>query len=302
MGRIAIILGFGLAAIISGCAQASDPVIDYRIDHGLDGVPETVPETPADVPVETPVDLRPDPVVDTAPDPVVDLTPDPVVDTAPDPVVDLTPDTVPDTGTCTESPCGLKPNCGCPAGQKCSLDDTGGRACMTAGTGTLRSTCVDDSGCAAGYICLLTSSTGTTGACYPYCDTDGDCTGTGSICFQLYLGTTPIDAFVCSYACDLLTSSGCPAGHSCDFYMIDDDGDGVGDRGLTDCNSEVGAGTQGSYCTSDAECASAYFCDASYSATCLAYCYYATGSCPSSTTCYSSGFYLGSNEVGYCDY
>ena len=284
-GRI-IAFGVVLAALAPGCAQVNDPVIDYRVDHGLDTVPEPAPDTPSDVPY----------------DPASDLRPDSVVDTAPDPVVDRPPDTTPDTGTCTESPCGLKPNCGCPTGQKCSLDDTGGRACMTAGTGALGATCVDDSSCAAGYICLLTSSTGTTGACYPYCDTDANCTGTGSICFQLYLGTTPIDAFVCSYACDLLTSSGCPAGHSCDFYLIDEDGDGVGDRGLTDCNSEVGTGTQGSSCASDAECASAYFCDASYTASCLAYCYYATGSCPSGTTCYSSGFYLGSNEVGYCDY
>jgi len=293
MRRTAIILGFGLAALISGCAQADDPVIDYRVDHGLDVVPETVPETPADVPVETPVDLTPDPVVD--------ITPDIAPDTAPDPVVDITPDPVPDTGTCTESPCGLRPNCGCPAGQKCSLDDTGARACMTAGTGTLRSTCVDDAGCAAGYICLLTSSTGTTGACYPYCDTDADCTGAGSACLQLYLDTTPIDAFVCSYACEPPTSSGCPAGTGCDFYAGDVDGDTLVEE-FTDCNSYIGSGTQGSPCTSEADCAASYYCETSTYLSCMAYCYYPSGSCPSGYACYSIGYYLGSNEVGLCDY
>jgi hypothetical protein len=261
-----------------GCAE-EDTSLDLHIDHGVD----------------FPYDPGYDPGFDPGYDPVYD----PGYDPGYDPVYDPGYDPVYDPGTCTESPCGLYPNCGCPAGQKCSLDDTGSRACMPAGAGAMGSTCTSDADCAMGYICLGTSLDGSTGACYPFCDSDADCAGDGSICFQLALGETPIDAYTCSYPCDLTTASGCPPGHGCDLYGIDENGDTITEQDFTDCNGEVGSGTQGAYCTSEDQCGTTHVCYLD-EYTCLGYCYVGATVCPSPSTCVPLEVYIGSREVGAC--
>jgi hypothetical protein len=273
---IAFVLLFVFAG--TGCAKGDELTFDYVIDRPYDYVYDPPPP-------DMPTDLAYDPFVD----PASDMTPDPVVDL---PV---------DTGTCTESPCGLKPNCGCPSGQKCTLDSTGGRACVPAGTGTTGMLCTSESDCAAGYICLASNADGTTSACYAYCDTDTDCAGDGSICIQLYLGTTPVDGWVCTYDCNLSTGSGCPTGHRCDVFGLDENGDTVAETYFTDCLGGYGTGTQGSTCYSDAECTVGYFCYTD-AYECLGYCYVGSTSCTGGTSCLDLGIALGFQEVGACYY
>jgi hypothetical protein len=270
----------------SGCAKGDESPFDYTIDRPIDYVYDPPP-----------ADFLPD----IPYDPATDTVPDPVPDTVYDVPVDLPVDTVTDTGTCTESPCGLKPNCGCPSGQKCTLDSTGGRTCVPAGSGTTGMLCTSESDCAAGYICLASSADGSTSACYAYYDTDVDCMGDGSICMQLYLGTTPVDGWVCTYDCNLTTGSGCPTGHRCDVFGIDENGDTLADVYFTDCLGGYGTGLQGSYCASDADCSVGYFCYTDM-LECLGYCYVGTTTCTSGTTCIDLEITLGSREVGACYY
>lgn len=263
-----------------GCAKGESPVLDVRPEHGYDFIYDPSVDVPPDYPFE------------------------PGYDVVPDTPYDYPVDTGGDTGPCSETPCGLKPNCGCPAGQKCSLDDTASRACVQAGTGSTGSTCMDDAECAAGYLCLATNPDGTMGACFPYCNADTDCTGNGSICVELATADGPIpNAAVCTYACDLVTNSGCPTGHGCDLYGMDRDEDGNIDVDFTDCNSMVGAGTQGAYCTDESGCAPGYSCYTT-ELICLGYCFDPGGisSCPSSTECigFETPAYIGGREVGVC--
>jgi len=284
-------LSICLIPALTGCAKGDEVVLDIRVDHGYDYIYDFPPDTPGDFPY----DPAYDPALDPGYDPVLDPGYDPVLDPGYDPVLDPGYD----PGTCTESPCGLKPNCGCPVGQKCTLDDAGGRTCLTAGSGTTGSTCMADEECAAGYICLATNPSGTTAACYAYCDTDADCPGDGAICFQLGIGGVPIDAWTCSYSCDLVTSSGCPAGHGCDLYGIDEDGDTIFDKDFTDCNGEVGTGTQGTYCFEEIDCAPGFVCYQT-DAQCIGYCYVGLTSCPWGTSCVTLEAMIGTREVGVC--
>ncbi|MFH1434624.1 MAG: hypothetical protein ABIJ56_02795 [Pseudomonadota bacterium] len=265
----ALLMSAGLCVCLSMCAKIDDPAFDTVAEH-----------------------------------PTYDLPYDPSADFVPDIPVDTPYDVPVDSGSCTESPCCLYPNGGCGAGLKCSLDqETTARACLPAGTGTKGSTCLSDEECAAGYICLGTNDAGTTAACYPYCAADANCPGDGSICFPLSAGGTPVPgANCCSYDCNLVSSSGCPAGYGCDLYAWDRDSDTVPEVTFTDCNGDVGYGTQDSSCFAEADCAAGLACFGE--TMCLAWCYSPGGmsTCTGGTTCtaFDTPAVVGSQEVGYC--
>jgi hypothetical protein len=171
--------------------------------------------------------------------------------------------------TCLETPCGLVPNCGCPSGQKCSLvAGTGGtpvRACVASGSGTKGASCTLDSDCAAGFICtqMYSDEGRTDSACYPFCDSDLDCPGDASVCWEAFVGTTDS---ICSLGCNLLTSTGCPVGSKCTVLTLSTSG-----TMLTDCTSDAGTGGAGAFCSLESHCGSGHFCETSLSE-CIAYC------------------------------
>lgn len=83
------------------------------------------------------------------------------------------------------------------------------------------------------------------------------------MCYEAFSGTTDM---ICSLGCNLLTSSGCPAGSKCSLYTLTATG-----QPLTDCTSDVGTGGYVSLCTDERDCASGYYCDSGASE-CIGYC------------------------------
>jgi len=158
------------------------------------------------------------------------------------------------TSDCTEDPCKLVvPQCGCDAGDKCTLDGGGDRACEAdEGGAAIGTACDAGNDCVAGAICL---GGATTGYCGEFCATDAECEGT--ICgVGLENGGTPIpDVLLCSSACDPGNAGGCPAGLGCVLGQEE-----AGQmRFLFLCNA-AGAGTEGASCTTSANCAPGYGC------------------------------------------
>ena len=277
-GALLVLAGF--CVCLSMCAKIEDPTFDTVSEY-------TIRDLPYDPAADSPSDFVPDIPMDTPYDMPADVPYDP--------------------GSCTESPCCLYPNGGCPAGQKCSLDPaTVTRTCMTAGTGTLGSTCegAGDEDCAAGYLCLGTNEAGTTGACFPYCGSDANCSGDGAVCLPIYSGGSAVEgASYCSYSCNLVSNAGCPPGHGCDLFSWDQNSDTVPDVSLTDCTGDVGYGSQGAYCAQEADCGSTFTCYPTESI-CLGWCYGPGGmsTCTGGATCTNLDppAIIGTQEAGIC--
>lgn len=112
--------------------------------------------------------------------------------------------------------CSLLPQCNCPPGDACGLDQRDGMTrCRTINTaGRDHDACADDRECAAGYHCAGV------GICSRYCIEDSDCEGAGGQCrFDYYTtGGSPvrIDGIrACSTDCDPVAQTGCPMSHAC---------------------------------------------------------------------------------------
>jgi cysteine-rich repeat protein len=209
-----------------------------------------------------------------------------------------------DTGSCPETPCRLRPSCGCPAGQKCSvnfdlLPGSLEKLCATAGSGSSSSMCTSDDECMAGTVCSVLYSadgTGTTAMCGDYCNGPSDCTGAGSVCVGMLTGGGYPGS--CSHACDLVTNAGCPSGTACKPLEISSLG-----LSLTDCSSDVGTGSAGAACADDLGCRAGTFCaDPGTGLVCISFCKVATGVCPGGLTCYpwDTPITFGGTEYGYC--
>ena len=209
---------------------------------------------------------------------------------------------VPDTSSCPESPCRLWPQCGCPPGQKCTIDPSSTemtliKTCATAGSGSTASTCTADDECMAGTACLglfTEAATPTMGMCYQFCAAQSDCTGAGSYC--LPLTTTASFPGACSHACNPATGSGCPAGAKCNLYVTPTD------DFFTECTSDVGSSRAGGYCARESDCATGTFCGAPDVSQCIAYCNNPGGICPDGTMCnsFDPPAWIGTTEWGFC--
>jgi hypothetical protein len=241
-------------------------------EPGTDAATDTFPDGTADVLVDGTidhvVDTMAEPWIDTAVDSWADTGVDPWTDTGVDPWTDTAVDTGTDTSSCSEAPCGLVPQCGCPPGFKCSILGDGERACVTAGTGTRGTTCVSDDDCAAGFVCIsLFSVEGNDmGACYPYCESAAGCPGDGSVCWEV---ESTADAWVCTMGCNLVSNEWCPLGSKCYVLKMAD----PYDEYATDCTADAGYGTQGDACTADSQCGPGYFCGADSGIDeCIGYC------------------------------
>jgi cysteine-rich repeat protein len=210
-----------------------------------------------------------------------------------------------DTGSCPESPCRLMPQCGCPAGQKCTLDPASTsttlvKQCAAAGTRNETQTCTAETDCTAGTGCFVLfseSTTSTEAMCYRYCASASDCTGVGSLCVPLL--TTASYPGYCSHSCNIISNSGCPSGTKCMPLVLS-----ATSQLLTDCSADAGYGSAGSYCTVEADCGIGTFCGAESGVNeCIAYCTNPPyGSCSGGYTCnsFTEPFILGGTEYGYC--
>lgn len=186
---------------------------------------------------------------------------------------------------CAEDPCKLTvPQCGCAAGEQCSVDGVG-VACAPMGNTANGQVCTGND-CSPGLLCVNT--TASTSTCAKFCDSDADCTAPGGLCIiglndannNVIPGVT-----LCTENCDPTTSIGCPvAGTSCEVVQ-----EAAGQmRFLTHCTA-AGAGQQNDPCVSSADCAPKFNCfntTMPSAVKCLKNCKAsAPNGCPAGTTC-----------------
>jgi hypothetical protein len=187
------------------------------------------------------------------------------------------------------TPCGLvAPQCGCAAGEACTLDDMGAVACGAAGTVQLGNECISAGDCAAGGLCL---AVGSTGACYEFCSSDTQCTAPGGLCVvTLTNGGNPIpNVTMCSMNCNPSTNVGCSniTDAACRFGR-----EQTGQQRLFTLCGTAGTGTSGSSCASNDDCAGGYGC---FGTTCEKFCVIGGPACPNFGTC--SPFTLGADMI-----
>jgi hypothetical protein len=202
--------------------------------------------------------------------------------------------------SCSESPCKLTtPQCGCPSGEACTIDQSQ-VACLTSGTTGLTQACSATELCAPGLLCVQAGASAS--ICDKFCDSDADCTAPGGLCIVTlndgHGGAIP-DVTLCTDNCDPVTNAGCPAsGTSCQVGQ-----EPTGQmRNLTFC---TGAGTLGQGETCDPtnnECLPTYGC---ISNVCLQYCDAANPSCvtcaPLQNSTTMTDIFIGSTQIGVCE-
>ena len=203
---------------------------------------------------------------------------------------------------CAEDPCKLTiPQCGCAAGEQCSLD-AAGRACIPAGNTANGQECVGAE-CGPGLLCIKTAANVST--CGKFCDVDSDCVAPGGLCIiGLNDGAgNPIPGVtMCTENCDPTTNIGCPAaGTACEVAQ-----ESAGQmRFLTHCTAS-GAGQQGAICVTGADCAPKFSCfntNNPAAVKCLKNCKAsAPNGCPAGTTClfFMTPELVGNEEYGAC--
>jgi hypothetical protein len=203
---------------------------------------------------------------------------------------------------CAEDPCKLTiPQCGCAAGEQCSVDASG-RTCIPTGNVASGQVCAGPD-CGPGLLCVNTSASVST--CAKFCATDADCTAPGGLCIiGLNDGNgNPIpNVIMCTENCDPTTSIGCPAaGTSC---QVAQEASGQM-RFLTHCTG-AGAGQQNANCVTEADCAPKFGCFNTTNPTatkCLKNCKKsAPNGCPLGTMCmfFMTPEIVGGEEYGAC--
>jgi hypothetical protein len=206
------------------------------------------------------------------------------------------------------TPCKLTaPQCGCPGGEQCGIDNaTASVACVQGGTDGVGQQCGTSATdlCAPGGTCVTASVATGLAICDKFCDTDANCTAPGGLCIiQLNDGTggSIPNVTLCSANCDPSTNVGCSApGSSCQLLQ---ESSGLM-RTLTDCR---GAGTKTYMAACDPtldECAATYGCFnigtvAMPQDVCLKYCKYPNGNC-GAQTCLDLMAFVGTTDYGVC--
>jgi hypothetical protein len=186
---------------------------------------------------------------------------------------------------CTEDPCKLVlPQCGCGAGEACTVDGTGTRSCVPEGGAAWGGECGAED-CQAGSLCILKKDVPAVSTCAKFCADDSDCQAPGGLCvFTLNDGSggTVPGVILCSDNCDPITNTGCPvAGTSC--YLGQEQAGQQ--RFFTYCYG-AGSGTQLASCPNGDECATTYGCfNTGSSDQCLKWCNVNQPSCPGATSC-----------------
>ncbi len=210
------------------------------------------------------------------------------------------------------STCGIFPQCGCPAGQNCNVENTGtGQAlCAPPGATPNWNNCTGngDNQCPVGSSCV-------DGVCSPFCSANADCPGANRECVQVVDGNNNnIPGFkVCTLYCDPSSPQTATGGYAacgpnthC-FPATDHDPFCLGPAAAS-------GGAQGANCADatglnpdQSKCAAPFACVSSSPIgpfTCYHYCHVgATGQCSGMGSCNSFGtkLYSGAQEIGYCN-
>lgn len=152
---------------------------------------------------------------------------------------------------CSEQPCKLvAPQCGCGAGEQCTVDSTGDRGCAPNGTEGPGDPCSADAPCAAGALCV--GYQGFDSACAAFCTVDDDCGPAGSLCVLEPNGLGGIT--LCSDGCELISNQGCKvAGLSCQA------GVSPSNDPFTSC-APGGTKIANEVCTDSGDCAEGFVC------------------------------------------
>ena len=196
--------------------------------------------------------------------------------------------------------CTLVPQGGCSGSTPaCDIHDDGATYCRgVTSQGTSNNHCTAETECKQGYSCI-DDGAGHPSWCARFCESDNNCTGTGSRCIHDLQNANgnPIGAHVCSNACDPYALTGCPTGMSCQGFN-----DAGGD--FSDC-VYIGSKTVGTSCTLSSECAAGLLCvNQSNVSTCRKLCVMGNSStCPSSQTCtgFTDPLTIGTVTYGACD-
>jgi hypothetical protein len=188
---------------------------------------------------------------------------------------------------CEETPCKLvAPQCGCPDGNKCSVNNQGDLVCAAEGQAALGEECDGSDPCIAGLICVVTKSTApTVSTCMKFCEEDIQCKMPGGLCvFNLNDGSgNPIEgASLCTQNCDPVTNTGCPVAQtSCQAAQ-----EAMGMMKFFTFCTGAGLGGQGATCTTAQDCQAGFGCfNVGMESQCLKWCNVQAATCPSGTAC-----------------
>lgn len=205
------------------------------------------------------------------------------------------------TNNCSEDPCKLvAPQCGCPAGEQCTLADLdGSRTCKVEGTTAVGGVCTTET-CEAGSICVSVAPPVST--CSKFCASDADCEAPGGLCLITLndgVGGEVPNLTLCTDNCDPTTNAGCAQGTECQIGLEN----GGLERFLTLCSS-VGPGVYSDPCTDNTDCAPTYACtgDLGGGPVCLQWCKVGQGGCLNGLICspFDPILEIGSVEYGAC--
>lgn len=195
---------------------------------------------------------------------------------------DLGIDGGPPGSMCPAGECDFGTNTGCAAGEGCYLGTGGAPICLDAGSTPLGGSCAVQDDCVPGMVCL---GSGDSGYCRRICCADDDSVcGAGSSCAEI----TDVDGVGgCTLACNPVAQTGCFFGEAC--YSLPTG---------AEC-APPGAGTQGTSCEVQNDCAAGFGCVADSDTTfaCAEYCDRASPSCTDdSLTCVG----LMGSDAGAC--
>lgn len=192
-----------------------------------------------------------------------------------------------DAGVCEDSPCRLvSPQCGCAAGEGCTLNDASERVCEPSGPGGEGADCSVDA-CQPGFVC---GEGPDYDVCLRFCADDTDCVGgEGSRCL-IDFGV----ARACTTACDPVANTGCPSGAGCTIVQT---APGSGDY-FINCRP-AGAAATGDVCGNELDCEGGNSCrSAAGPRRCTAWCR-TDADCGSGETCVFE-LTVGTTTYGRC--
>ncbi len=197
---------------------------------------------------------------------------------------------------CSEQPCKVTlAQCGCAAGEKCTLDNMGTRVCIADGNLNTGDPCTGND-CKAGNLCLGNQSYAN---CKLFCDTDAECAGGGSVCvLQIDPGNGPWPEHWCSDNCDPITSTGCKGTGKCEIGSLQAPPNTV----FTSCMA-AGSATQGQSCMGTTDCVKGHSCiNYNMVDSCAQWCNVTNPSCPGISQCLSfmTPLKIGNIEYGAC--
>jgi hypothetical protein len=185
---------------------------------------------------------------------------------------------------CDEDPCKLAaPQCGCGAGEMCTLDDMLAIGCGPAGSVALGQKCDLMNDCAPGGHCAGVAKA--QGYCVEFCDVDADCGAALCLINLNDASGNPVPGVTfCTSDCTPGTNVGCAVGLSC---LVGKEQAGQM-RTFGSCRGS-GSGAHGATCMSSDDCSPGANCfvlnDANMTRLCLEYCNIASPVCPGNTQC-----------------